>query len=395
MEGDWITSFLSYSEGINSPYIFRLWAGIATIAGALERKVWVETGRGAVFPNLYVMLIAPPGVGKSRALDYVSEFWLTVPGLKVSPDSVTKAALVDAVADATRKIILNPTTMIDFNSLQVVASELGVLLPSHDLEFLNTLNHIYDNPRSYRERRRHLKDVIEIVRPQLNIIGGTQPAYLASLLPEEAWGMGFMSRMIMVYNRELVKVALFHAFQFDPVLKANLVKDLRSINKLYGKFEWTDTAKTCIETWVKEGCPPQPEHSKLEHYRVRRPLHMLKLMQISAASRGDSPLIDEEDFNRALQWLLLAEENMPDVFKDMVYKSDIEVIKELHLHIFKIYMKEGKKPVHEQRLYNFLSAKVPSERIPRILETADKSGIIRRNAGTETYTPQQRLEDNG
>lgn len=388
-----IQSFLSYTDGINSPEIFRLWSAISTVAGALERRVWVETGRGAIYPNLYVMLIAPPGVGKSRAIDYVLDFWLASRELRVAPDSLTKAALVDAVADASRKIVIDPTTMVEFNSLLVPASELGVLLPSHDLEFLNTLNYIYDNPRYYRERRRHAKgDPIEITKPQLNIIGGTQPAYLASLLPEEAWGMGFMSRMLMIYATEPVDVPLFsEGNEENQAFFRCIADDIKGLVRLHGVFAWDEDVKAAIEKWVKDKCPPRPEHSKLSHYIARRPVHILKLMQVSSASRSDEMLITMDDFERAKTWLFEAEHYMPDIFKDMVYKSDTQVLQELHYYAWRIYAKE-RQPIHTSRLFKFLSAKVPSEKIERILDTADKADIVKRQAGTETWVPVSKME---
>lgn len=388
---DWLHSFIEYTDGSTSPDAFRLWAAIATVAGALERRVWVETQRGQVFPNLYTLLIAPPGIGKSVAIKNVTDLWLSVRELRVAPDSVTKAALVDAVKDSSKRAILSPTSILSYASLLVASSEFGVLVPAHDLEFLNSLNHIYDNPGFYRERRRHAKEPLEIIKPQLNIIAGTQPAYLANILPEEAWGMGFMSRIIMVYSREKIYAPMFGEARDDEKLFSNLAFDLNIISKLHGKFEWTKGAMAMLEDWVKKGAPPAPEHGKLESYSMRRPLHVLKLCMVSSAMRSNDLQITEDDLKRAFVWLFGAEEHMTDVFKDMVYKSDAQVIAELHYFAWRIWVKE-KKPIHKSRLVHFLHTKVPAERIQRVLDIADQSKIIVNLAGTETYEPKARTD---
>lgn len=366
-----------------------MWSAIATVAGLLERRVWVETSQSPVFPNLYTLLVAPPGVGKNQAIDHAPVFWLSQGDLKVAPDSLTKAALIDALAEAKQNKLYPGNILVEYTSLLVSAPELGVLLTGHDLEFLSVLNYIFDNPPYYRERRRHFKDgkPIEIYRPQLNILAGTQPAYLANLLPEEAWGMGFMSRIIMVYAREAIYVPLFQNRTERAALKASIVSNMVHRTKMFGKMDWEPDAAHEMEAWHKAGGPPRPEHSKLEHYIQRRTLHILKLCQISSASRGTDRKITLFDLDRARSWLFLAEETMPDVFKDMVYKGDAHVLQDLHFFAWKLWSKE-KKPIHESRLINFLKNKVPSEKIQKILDIADRANIITRQAGSDLWVPK-------
>ena len=81
MSDDWITNFMTFTEGLPTPEIFRLWSGISTIAATLERRVWVATGRGVIYPNLFVVLVAPPAVGKSVAIDQSIRAIQTATGL--------------------------------------------------------------------------------------------------------------------------------------------------------------------------------------------------------------------------------------------------------------------------------------------------------------------------
>lgn len=383
--------FLDYTEGIPSPDIFRLWSGIATLAGAMERRVWIETARSKLFPNLYTLLVAPPGVGKSQAIGHVNELWYAVKGLHVAPDNVTKPALIDAIGAASRKMVLSETGLMEFHSLLVASSEFGVLVPAHDLEFLNTLNHIYDNPRNYRENRRSMGDnQVDITNPQLNILGGTQPAYLANLLPEEAWGMGFTARVIMVYSSKAISVSLFKRQAPRSEEFKTLVSGLSKVAALYGAMTFTPECEHEIEAWAEAGCQPVPDHSKLQNYVSRRILHVLKLCIVAAVSAG-SPVIDTQHFHRAREWLLLAESTMPDIFREMVGKSDVQVIDELHYFCWQLWVKE-KAPVHVSRLIHFLSVRVPSEKIMRVIEVAEKANILERSAGTDLYKPKPKHE---
>src|SRR5262249_4747742 len=156
------------------------------------------------FPNLYVLLVAPPGVGK-QVIDDVWELWSGVsePGssdtvLHVAPDSMSKAALMDTLAASLRIRHHASGGPSSYHSLCVAAEEFSVMLPGYDLEYIGALNKIYNNPVKHSERRRaaSVKE-LTIEFPQLNILAGVQPGWLGSVFPEEAWSTGLASRMIM------------------------------------------------------------------------------------------------------------------------------------------------------------------------------------------------------
>lgn len=388
---DWISSFLSYTDGMPSPEIFRLWSAISAVGGALERRVWVRTARSSLYPNLFTLLVAPPGIGKSQAINPVADVWRGCKKLKVAPDNVTKAALIDALSEANNKVSL-PSGILEYHALLVACSELGVFLPAHDLEFLSVLNDIYDNRPSYTENRRSLSKQIAIKNPQLTILAGTQPGFLANLLPDEAWSMGFTSRIIMIYSGETPEIDLWADSAGQDKEFERMVIGLRPAERLYGAFGWEPEAQHKMTQFNFNRRASEPEHSKLLHYNSRRTIHVLKLSQIAAVSSRMEMVIRACDVDRAIDWLLAAEAVMPDIFREMKRKSDTDVISELHFFMWRIYVKE-KKPIHEARLFNFLREHIPSDKILRLLDIAQKSNIVQRVAGTENlYVPRAKHE---
>lgn len=387
---DWLDTFMAYTEGTPTSDLFRLWTGITTLAGATERRIWSEIGGDRVFPNLFVFLVASPGIGKSVAIKHAHRLWRDARKLHIAPDNVTKAALVDSVAAADTKRIV-PWGLEEYHSLLVASSEFGVLLSKHDLDFLSTICHIYDNPPSYIESRRSLHKTIEIMHPQLTILAGAQPSFLASLFPEEAWTMGFTSRVIMVYSATSPRIKLFGKNASKEALKTVLNQGLAYVCELAGCMKWTEEAEQALQAWDDAGCPPAPEHSKLQNYVPRRTIHTVKLSMIAAISRTGCPLVHFEDFARARDWLLHVEHLMPDIFREMVHKSDSEVIYELHHYMWHLWAKE-KKLIHERSLIYFLQNRVPVEKIQRIIDAAERSHMIEREPGTNLYRPKPRHE---
>lgn len=385
----WIELFVEVNSTKPTPRIFRTWAAIATIAGALERRVWVRTADSILYPNLFTILVSPPGVGKSRIISEVDDLWRGVKRLHVAPKSITKAALVDCLNDSVRKEVLSATQLLEYHSLLVPSSEFGVLVPSHDLEFLNTLNDIYDCPKIYSERRRSLPEPINIPNPQLNILAGTQPAYLSSLFPETAFGMGFFSRIIMVYCGVPVKPPLFSTEVKGDPRQADLQKDLESMGSIYGEFRFTAAAASRISDWYDADCPPRPEHMKLLHYATRRILHALKLSMVAAISRSNALVIEDCDVVWALDTLIEAECAMPEIFREMGSSPDSQVLNDLYFYAWRQYMKD-KRLLSEQRLINFLSDRTPANRIKDLLEIFVRNGMADRveAAGVLMYKPK-------
>lgn len=384
---DWITQSLAHTAGAPSPEIFRLWAAIGAVAGALERRVFASTAQGPIYPNLFILLVAPPAIGKSIAISPIGGIWRETQKIHVAPDSLTKASLVDSLAKADRKII-TPAGLVEYHSLACCVPELGVLMPAHDLEIMSTMTRLYDNEPSYSEERRTLNRSIDISRPQINILAGTQPGFLASFLPEVAWAQGFMARFIMIYSGVSPKIDLFDERPIREADRKVLVKRMSAWCELVGEALFTSGAKAALRLWHDAGCLPVPEHSKLEHYNGRRIMHVIKLSLISAISRTSTLVIDTCDVDRAKGWLLRAEGTMPDIFRQMVGKSDNQTIQELHFFLFREYSK-NKKPLHEAVVYDFLRQHAPSDKIEKIIQIAERSNVIVRMAGSPAfYTPK-------
>jgi len=139
---DWAESFVKYTSAIISPEIFRRWAAYSTIAGALERRVWTSIAGQVLYPNTIVLLVSPPGIGKSNAIKEVQYFWVKTGVFNVAPNGMTKAAFIDQLLAMVRSFNYNGFEFMTHPLLMGI-TEFGTLLPQYDREFLNVLNQIY------------------------------------------------------------------------------------------------------------------------------------------------------------------------------------------------------------------------------------------------------------
>ena len=388
---DFVDQFVKFTEERPSPEIFRKWAAITTLSGALEKRVWTMTKAGPQFANLYVMLVAPPGVGKSQAINPAEQLLKATKKYHIAPNSVTAASFIDALVKAHRTVLLPDNKILQYHHIFVFAAELGVFLNTHDLNFLSIINELFDHKDSYREERRHsLKEPIEIPRPMTTLLVGSQPGFLATLLPDAAWTMGWTSRMLMVYSSTAPDVPLFGEYKNQDKIMSGLVKKLDDVADYYGEMKWDQSAIAEMERWRKDKWAPIPDHPKLANYLPRRgTIFMVKLAMIAAMSRGETLAIRMQDVERARGWLLEIEALMPCIFRDMIMRSDDQVIEEVFQYSFEIYLKH-RTPLASAQILRFLAQRTPAEKAERILSLMEKSGIFERVAGTETYIPRAR-----
>lgn len=367
----WIESFLRITNGLPSPRIFRLWAAITTISGALERKVWTRAGGLDLFPNLYTLLVAPPGVGKSIAINEAWAFWNELKSHHVAPKRMTKAGLVDTLLESPRRVARPGETppFVEFHALLVASPEFGTLLPSYDLDFLNVMCEFYDSGPHYDERLRGKGERLVAKHPLLVLLAGVTPGYMISIMPDVAWSQGFMSRVLMIYHGEGTQVDLFS--EVESRVSQSMVENLKIVSELFGQFRWEPAAQAAIQAWVNEGCPPAPRHPKLEHYNTRRSMHVIKLAMISSAARRRDLVVTKADFERALGWLLEAEANMPAIFKSLAYSHDGQVLQEVAA-----FVRESGGAVTREQLHKFLAQRIPAHSIDKVESLLKSTGIL-------------------
>jgi hypothetical protein len=393
--GSWIESFIEYTEELESAPVWRQWAGIATIASALERKVWIKTNKGILYPNLYTLLVGHAGTGKTITIR-VGEGLLREledptgsTGLHIAPTSMTMASMVDEMAKGKRSI-LRPMGQppVEFHALTILADELSALIHQYDHEIMAGLTTLYDGGM-YAQTRRGKDIRIKIPNPCLNLLAGTTPSFLCQFMPEGAWDQGFASRIVLVYSGDRTRADLFEDHgSADEADYRDLLHDLRMIDSLYGQMELEDDMVAAFREWQAAGETPVPTHPKLTHYCSRRRAHLLKLCIVAAVSRGNGMRVSRGDFDHALAWLTGAELTMPDVFTAGITGGDSQAIEEVYHFVWAYYAKL-RRGVPDHELVHFVRERVPSNTVLRVIEIMerDKTIVAKLSRGVKTYEP--------
>jgi hypothetical protein len=383
---DWITGFIHLTEPTNAPESFRRWAAISILGSILERRVWNKLKKGFLFPNLYIILVGQPGVGKSTTLTIADRLARNVGEIHIAPSSVTTASLVDTIATATRTV-----NHMQYNSLQVISSELQNFMPVYETQFVGMLTKLYDC-ELYEERRRTSKIHIKIDNTQLSLLAGTTPSFIHQLLPDAAWNQGFASRTIFVYGDKPQTDGIFLTGDNEKVdadLAADLLSDLKNIRDLCGQAVWNEDAKIAITKWASSGEKPVPNHTRLTHYNSRRTTHLLKLSTIISVSRSSELRVSLEDFHTASSLLFTTEKTMPEIFRQMTVTRESRTMEDAQFYMLQLYEKL-QRPVPEMYLYDFLKQRCAPQYIGKTIEVMLKAHMLQQRHddwGNSEYTP--------
>lgn len=335
--------------------------------------MWIETS-SCLYPNLYTFLVGHPGVGKTRTINAAAGFVRELPEFHLGATSMTMASLVDCLVEAKRTVIQHPEPAMEFNSMFLMADELSAFMHKFDDELIGGLTTFYDVNIPYSQNRRGKDIRIKIKRPQLSILSGTTPSNLMKFMPDMAWDQGFTSRVIMVFSDERPMVEDIFNVEFK-VMPKEMLHDIKAINTLIGEFTADEEYRNAYNNWRKLGDPPVPNHPKLTHYCTRRRAHLLKLSMVASADSGDRLTLTKVDFNKAMGWLLEAEQFMPDIFRAGATGYDSRAMDEI-FHFIMINDTKH-KGISEHRIVNFARDLVPAHSVMQVLGIMEKSGMIK------------------
>jgi hypothetical protein len=277
-------------------------------------------GQYTLYPNLYVVLLGPPGNGKSLAMDTAQTLVEDVGGINFSGDAQTKESLVRYLRDNCPKTIVIPggDTQI-ITPIAMFATELSHLLgpaSGHMIDFLTT---IYTKDRRYVTRTKNKGDDI-IERPFVGLIACTTQDWITTYLKSDIIGGGFTRRVIFVneplgssvddksLRRPFLTVRPEQITARDNVLRYSEV-----LKTTVGEFRWTSDARSEYERWyMTRDIPKDPD---VQGYFKTKPNQVLKVAMLLALSKSPDLVLTREAFDTSLALFERTEVTLTRVFQ--------------------------------------------------------------------------------
>ena len=334
---NWLAAYTQFTSNTEAPEKFHRWTAISTIAGALNRKCWLNLGRFPIYPSFYIVFVAPPGIATksttaSRGIALLRETKV----IAEYEGSLSSAGLWDEMKDSERIIQFDKGTQ-QMCCLNVFASELGVLFTQQAADLIDPLVDMWDGKPSLRHRTRGAGKM-EIPRPYLNLLACTTPSWLANNANLYAIDGGFFSRTVFVYAEEKEKLIAYpEAAQDSEAMKADLCHDLSLIGELKGEFTMTEDARRYGEVWYSALYKDPPEHLKgelFQGYRSRRQNHLHKTAMVVSASVRADMVIDIDEMMEADDLLTSFEKDLAIVYQSVSVNKDTKNYQRIKKDVF-------------------------------------------------------------
>lgn len=304
--------FECVSPHTDSPDQYLIWSALSLIGATLKNKVWHEIGTYIVYPNQFIILVGPPGVGKGTAMALISDI---IKENKLNPlvntlsDRITAEKIIQQIAAGwqvapsfrNQQLVVG---QMDHNCL-IFSSEIRVLLGASEwmLEFLEEAW-----SRTTFEYQTKNQGSASIDSMCCSLLAASVPDFLRNANKQVRMVIsgGFSSRCLFIYADQPSKDLPFpKALKKNPKSKAlydDLVADLKDIAAMHGEFIITPDARILFEDFLKKNriAAQHDDNEAIANFRARIKAHTLKVSMALSASRSSDLIISQLDMANSI-----------------------------------------------------------------------------------------------
>lgn len=377
---NWLDAYLEYMENTESAEVFHKWVGLSMIAAVLRRKVHFNFGRIRLHPNLFIVLVAEPGIArKTQAISFGEDILSNVYGIQLSADSITPQALLEDLEACKDVTVMPDGTQLTHSSLNIYSGEFESFIGNkkENSRMIVTLTDLFDcKARPFKYRTKH-SGSNTIPLPFLNLLAATTPSSLANSLPTIAIGGGLTSRIIFVWaGTRSKKIAIPELGAKQKRMAETLLTDLTHIAGLSGGYDfspegrewWNDFYDHFDERDERRLC----KDPAFIGWYSRKPIFLLKLGTILKAAKSSSNLVGPDEFEQGKYLLEEVERNMGNAFS-AVGRSEITADVDL---VRKIIQRHG--TIAEKQIRHMVWRDIDDRKFFNVIDTIRKTDDVKR-----------------
>lgn len=383
----WISAYLRYTLGQESPELFHKWTAISILASTLKRNVFFDQGFYVIYPNLYIGIIGPSAkVKKTTAVNIGINLWKdAISDAELMSKKITPWAIYERMGILTTKIGSACATIYSPEMKNFIST-------SYKEDIVTLLTAYYDCPdnEDYETKGGGITPIKNVC---LNVIACSTPEWLVTGISGSEIGGGYTGRWLFAYRNKSDRNSPCPEDIVTPEweeLKLKLAIDLFNISTIQGQFKFTSSAKMFWKSWYRTR-EKEWKDERLFGYYGRKPATILKLSMIIA--------ISEPTFNRfevtikhlqaAFSLLSELEQDMGNAFSGVTFSESTKMLDRVFRQIINEFSKTGQK-VKFSKLARMNQHFVNSPELETILDSLTKMDNIEYgtdNKGKRVYWP--------
>lgn len=316
-----------YFKDFESPTHFISWDYLYMVASCLGRRVWLQDPAVAIYPNIYVIIVGPPAVGKSLPANILTKILAglvemkdnntPVPLVNITPTCVTLEALYDFIAQSTRAFKVKEGSYYYHASVSfALGDEIGLLFKSKETtnDLVSFLIAGFDcGEFTYKTKK---SGDAKIKNMCVNFLGCCTPTWITRSLTSDIIGEGFTSRCIFLWGDK--KRQITTRLRISPeqcTAMEEVKKHFRNLAHIQGQLTETDEAFKFLDEWYHKSQAAEYKRvnadKKLDYYYDRKKVLMQKLAILCHFSEPNYNMtITLQDYKNAAALLTAAEMDM-------------------------------------------------------------------------------------
>jgi len=390
-----ITDFVTATRGIESPTQLSVWNAIFTISSLLKRDAYLKWYPSPLYPNMFILMVAPPRICAKSTIARVSDTILTefpnyitnlglaekkrIPIIrsKATPEGISmmlKPSITSEIDEDSKKVL-----MVERDShLAIIISELSTLINKklYNQGLIGKLTDLYDckdidSDVTQGRGEQKFKNIY------VTLLGATTIDGLKDAIPEEAFGDGFMSRVILV-NQPVSTRNYPMPFNIPEIGLKDLIEKAAFIaESAIGAYSLTEDAMEWYEkfyTKYKNNLMGLArEQSIISKMVYRYDINLLKLsLIVHVASYKTDFKITVQDLRDANKILKHTYDGNRDLAGDLITNDNFQK----SYRIIASKLDREKKITRRQLLQHCSSYSIPAQEVTRILNQLNQEGYI-------------------
>jgi len=246
---NFLRDYLIFNSGNEVNEHYHVWSAMSALSSLVSRRIWVDQGYFRVYANMYVVLLGPPGNGKTTAMSCAKGLVRSIGSVPFSAQCQSKENLVKEMMKYERGLVLKDGTPLIYTPISIFVTELSQFISIDPVKMLDLLVTIYD--QDIYDMSTQLHGHQQINGPYMTLLGCTTSDWVTNYLKSDIITGGFTRRANFVLedwssNRRVPRPKLT-----DEMRDAwkRVEERARELAEVVGEFKWSDDAAKWFDHW--------------------------------------------------------------------------------------------------------------------------------------------------
>lgn len=318
---NFLDDYQIFASGDEAPPDFHFWSGLSALSACCGPNLWLDMGKYNLQPNLYIMLVGPPGIRKSTAKNVAQSIISSIKNIPMVPSSITKEAFVKELSQekSRHKMVYQWLGKPRSYTKAAIMSDEFVNLVSHGgdpLGYIQLLTEIY-NPTPTFETTTISRGKTEMPYPYISLLGCITPELTSNLINQGALSGGFSRRTLYIYCNRNGKPVPRPVLTDEQVhAKDRLIQRGRMIQCLNGPFKFSDAGERYYFNWYNENFYGLQEASTtaIANFLQSKADQVLKVAMLRRIAEHDDLILDTPELEFAHHHVDQAQAHINTVF---------------------------------------------------------------------------------